>query len=50
MRPRTFCLIFASVMIVVGLSAAPAAPRHHHGVNIHGSRHNPITDCSDLHI
>ena len=50
MRPRTFCLIFASAMIVVGLSAAPAAPRHHHGVNIHGSRHNPITDCSDLHI
>ena len=50
MRPSTFCLIFASAMILIGLSAAPAVPRHHHSVNIHGNGHHPITDCSDLHI
>jgi hypothetical protein len=50
MRPRTFCLIFASAALVIGLSAAPAAQRHHHGLNIHGGQHQPITDCSDLHI
>lgn len=50
MRPTTdFRLIFGSILILVGLSAAPAAPRHHHGVNIHGS-HGPIAGCSDLHI
>lgn len=50
MRPRTFCLIFASATIVIGLSAAPAAQRHHHGLNINGSHHQPAADCSDLHI
>lgn len=50
MRPRTFCLIFASALIVIGISAAPAAQRHHNGLNIHGGHHQPITDCSDLHI
>lgn len=50
MRPRTFCLIFASALIAIGLSAAPAAPRHHHSVNIHDGYRHPITDCSDLHI
>jgi hypothetical protein len=50
MRPHTdLRLIFGSALIVVGLSAAPAAPHHHHGVNIHGI-HGPIGDCSDLHI
>src|SRR5690348_18015882 len=50
MRPRTFCLIFASAMTVIGLSAAPAAPSHHHSVSIHDGHRHPITDCSDLHI
>lgn len=51
MRPRTFCLIFASAMIVIGLSAAPAAPQHHHSLNINGGHNRqPFTDCSDLHI
>lgn len=51
MRPHTdFRLIFGSALIAVGLSAAPAAPRHHHGVNIHGGHRHPITHCSDLHI
>lgn len=49
MRPRTFCLIFASALITIGLSAAPAAPRHH-SVNIRGGHRHPITDCGDLHI
>ena len=61
MRPFTdLRLIFGSVLIVVGLSAAPAAPRHHsanntddrwrHSVNISGSHHQPANDCSDLHF
>ena len=50
MRLRTFCLIFASAMILVGLSATSAAPRHHHSLNIHGGHRQPYTDCSDLHI
>ena len=34
MRPRTdFCLIFGSMLIVVGLSAAPAVPRHYSASN-----------------
>ncbi len=51
MRPHTnFCLIFASILIVVGLAAAPAAPRHHHSVNISGGHRQPANDCSDLRI
>src|SRR5438876_8571233 len=50
MRPRTFCLIFASALIVVGLAAAPATPRHHHSVNISGGHRQPANDCSDLRI
>jgi len=50
MRSRTFCLIFASATTVIGLSAAPAAPSHHHSVSIHDGHRHPITDCSDLHI
>lgn len=49
MRPRTFCLIFASALIAIGLSAAPAAPRHH-SVTTHDGHRDPITDCGDLHI
>jgi hypothetical protein len=50
MRPRNaLCLIFAMAVIGLGLSAAPAAPRHH-SVNIHDGHRHPITDCSDLHI
>jgi hypothetical protein len=51
MRPRILCLIFASALMTLGLSAAPAAPSHrHHSVNIRGGHRHPITDCSDLHI
>src|SRR5215471_14257354 len=50
MRPRTFCLIFASVLLVVGLAAAPATPRHHHSVNISGGDRRPANDCSDLRM
>src|SRR5689334_14987722 len=50
MRPRTFCLIFASATKVIGLLAAPAAPSHHHSVSIHDGHRHPIIDCSDLHI
>lgn len=50
MRPRTaLCLIFAVAVIGIGLSAAPAPPRHH-SVNIHEGHRHPIADCSDLHI
>jgi len=49
MPSTDFRLIFGSALIAVGLSAAPAAPRHHHGMNIHGS-HGPAAGCSDLHI
>lgn len=50
MRPRTvLCLIFAVAVIGIGLSAAPAAPRHR-SVNIHEGHRHPIADCSDLHI
>lgn len=61
MRPRTdFYLIFGSILIVAGLSAAPAVPRHHsvsnhddhwrHSRNISGGHKQPANDCSDLHI
>jgi hypothetical protein len=60
MRSRTFCLIFASTLIVIGLSAAPAVPRHHsmsnhddhwrHSLNISGGHKEPANDCSDLRI
>ncbi len=50
MRLRTFCQIFASASVVVGLAAAPAAPRHHHSVNISGGHRQPANDCSDLRI
>ena len=61
MRPRTdFCLIFGSILIVVGLSAAPAVPRHYsasnhdehgrHSLNISGGHKQPANDCSDLRI
>jgi hypothetical protein len=50
MRPRNaLCLIFATAVIGIGLSAAPAAPRHH-SVNIRDGHRRPIADCSDLHI
>jgi hypothetical protein len=49
MRPRTFCLIFASALIAIGLSAAPAASRHH-SVNISGGHKHPATDCADLRM
>jgi DUF4097 and DUF4098 domain-containing protein YvlB len=49
MRPRTFCLIFASALIAIGLSAAPAASRHH-SVNISGGHNHPATDCADLRM
>lgn len=50
MRLRTaICLIFASALIVIGLSAAPAGPRHH-SVNISGSHRQPAADCSDLRM
>ena len=50
MLPRTFCLIFASASLVVGLASAPATPRHHHSVNISGGHRQPAADCSDLRI
>jgi len=61
MRPHTdLRLIFGSILIAVGLSATPAAPRHHsvrnaddhwrHSVNISGSHRQPANDCSDLHF
>jgi DUF4097 and DUF4098 domain-containing protein YvlB len=49
MRPRTICLVFASALTVVGLVAAPAAPRHH-PVGISGGHRQPAENCSDLHI
>ena len=61
MLPRTdLRLIFGSTLIVLGLSAATAAPRRHlarntddhwhHSVNISGSHRQPANDCSDLHF
>src|SRR5215467_10884956 len=61
MRPHTdLRLIFGSILIAVGLSAATAAPRRHlarntddhwhHSVNISGSHRQPANDCSDLRI
>ncbi|HEX8837887.1 MAG TPA: hypothetical protein VF748_13175 [Candidatus Acidoferrum sp.] len=58
MLPRTdLRLIFGSILIVVGLSAAPAAPRHRsaddhgrHSMNISGGQRHPANDCSDLRI
>lgn len=61
MRPSTdFCLILGSILIAIGLSAAPATPRHHsvsnrddhgrHSLNISGSHRQPANDCSDLRI
>src|SRR6516162_1052627 len=50
MRPRTFCLIFASALMVAGLAAAPATPRHHHSVIMSGGDRRPANDCSDLRI
>jgi hypothetical protein len=49
MRPRTLCLIFASALIAIGLSAAPAAQRHH-SVNISSGHKHPATDCADLRM
>lgn len=50
MRLRTaLCLIFAVAVIGIGLSAAPAAPRHR-SVNIHEGHRHPVADCSELHI
>jgi hypothetical protein len=37
-------------LIVVGLAAAPATPRHHHSVNISGGHRQPANDCSDLRM
>jgi DUF4097 and DUF4098 domain-containing protein YvlB len=42
-------LIFASALIAIGLSAAPAAPRRH-SVSTHDGHRHPTTDCGDLHI
>ena len=60
MHLRTFCQIFASASVVVGLAAAPAAPRRHsasnpddhwrHSVNLSGGHRQPANDCSDLRI
>ena len=50
MRPRTICLVFASALAVVGLAAAPAAPRHHPSVGISGGHRQPAENCSDLDI
>src|SRR5215472_8760713 len=50
MRPRTICLVFASALTVVGLAAAPAAPRHQHSLNISGGHKQPAENCSDLRI
>ena len=61
MLPRSdFRLIFGSTLIVLGLSAAPAAPRHHsannaddhwrHSMNISGGHRHPANDCSDLNF
>lgn len=50
MRPRTVCLVFASALTVVGLAAAPAAPRHDHSVSISGGHRQPAENCSDLRI
>lgn len=50
MSPRTICLVFASALTVVGLAAAPAAPRHHRSVSISGGHRQPAENCSDLRI
>lgn len=61
MRPTVdFRLIFGSILILVGLSAAPASPRHHsvnnaddhwrHSMNISSGHREPANDCSDLRI
>ena len=61
MRPNIdFRLIFGSILILVGLSAAPASPRHHsvsnaddhwrHSMNISGGHKQPANDCSDLRM
>ncbi|HEV2196225.1 MAG TPA: hypothetical protein VGR55_11635 [Candidatus Acidoferrum sp.] len=61
MRPTVdFRLIFGSVLILIGLSAAPASPRHRsvsndddhwrHSMNISGGHKQPANDCSDLRI
>lgn len=61
MRPSSdFRLIFGSILILVGLSAAPASPLHHsernvddhwrHGMNINTGHRQPANDCSDLRI
>lgn len=61
MRPSSdFRLIFGSILILVGLSAAPASPRHHsvsnaddhwrHGMNVNTGHRQPANDCSDLRI
>lgn len=62
MRPHTdLRLIFGSILIAVGLSAAPASPRHHsmsntddhwrhHSMNISGGHRQPANDCSDLRM
>jgi hypothetical protein len=50
MRPRTtLCLIFASILLAIGLSAAPSGQRHH-SENISGGHRHPATDCSDLQM
>jgi len=58
--PIDFRLIFGSILIAIGLSAAPTAPRHHsvsehedhrhHSVNMSGGHRQPANDCSDLRI
>jgi hypothetical protein len=51
MRPRSsFCLIFASALMVFAFSSAQAASRRHRSVNVRDGHKHPITDCSDLHI
>jgi DUF4097 and DUF4098 domain-containing protein YvlB len=47
--PTDFRLIFGSILITIGLSAAPAAPRHH-STDMSGSHRQPANDCSDLRM
>ena len=52
MGPRSdFSVILGSILIVMGLSPLPAAPRQpRHSADMHGGHRHPIADCSDLHI
>jgi DUF4097 and DUF4098 domain-containing protein YvlB len=49
MPSTDFRLIFGSTLIAIGLSAAPAASRHH-SMEMSGSHRQPANDCSDLRM